>query len=325
MYIARYIPKSGKNKGQKIDLLFMGKQKVLLIWLKDTAVKKEGVIFKREKIGTYWDGFSWINVTKEGSIKFDNGKKPIALIQQMIDLIPDNEKMIVLDFFSGSASTAHAVLQNNATNDTHSQQRFIMIQLPEVIRPVTKDNLSYIDYLAEEGIKPVITEIGKERIRRAGEKIKGEAGLFAGDLDIGFKVFKLDSSNLKKWNPDYDDIEKSMYDSVDNYVDGRTEMDVVYEIMIKMGIELTQPVEERTIAGRKVYSVGKGALMMCLDDDITTDVAHGIVELKEEYSTEKDAWNVVFKDNGFASDSAKTNIKEIFKCADLKEDAFTTV
>ena len=112
MYVATYTPKSGKNKGKTIDLIFKGRQKVLVIWLKDSSLKNKNKIVKREKIGTFWDGFSWINVSKEGKIKFENGKKPIALIMQALKLT-DNRNSIVLDFFAGSGSTGHAVSQLN--------------------------------------------------------------------------------------------------------------------------------------------------------------------------------------------------------------------
>lgn len=123
MYIASYIPKSGKNKGQKTDLIFMGKQKVLVIWLKDTCSMIKGKPYKKEKIGTYWDGFSWINVTKEGAIKFDNGKKPIKLIKQLLSLHP-NKDAVVLDFFAGSGSTGHAVLDLNS--EDKGNRKFIL-------------------------------------------------------------------------------------------------------------------------------------------------------------------------------------------------------
>ncbi|WP_270335187.1 site-specific DNA-methyltransferase [Streptococcus infantarius] len=112
LYIATYTPKSGKNKGRTIDLLFKGRQKVLVIWLKDSSDKIKNRIVKKEKIGTFWDGFSWINVSKEGKIKFDNGKKPIDLIKQMMKLLY-SEQSLILDFFAGSGSTGHAVVQLN--------------------------------------------------------------------------------------------------------------------------------------------------------------------------------------------------------------------
>ncbi|WP_434565243.1 hypothetical protein PQ689_04140 [Thermoanaerobacterium thermosaccharolyticum] len=208
-------------------------------------------------------------------------------------------------------------MQLNAINQ--SKLKFIMVQLPEVIKPTTKENEEYIRYLKSEKLKPIVTEIGKERIRRAGEKIKQEYKDKAGieNLDIGFKVFKLDTSNIRKWQPDYDNLEQSLMDYVDNFVEGRTEFDVVYEIMLKYGLDLTYPVDEFTIAGKKVYSIGYGMLMICLDDEITTDVARGILAKIKELSPESS--RVVFKDNGFKSDSNKTNIKEILKSGGIEE------
>lgn len=123
MFIASYIPKSGKNKGLETQLIFLGRQKVLVIWLKDTCKKINNTIYKKEKIGTYWDGFSWINVTKEGNVKFDNGKKPIKLIKQLISIHP-NQNAIILDFFAGSGSTGHAVLDLN--NEDGGNRQFIL-------------------------------------------------------------------------------------------------------------------------------------------------------------------------------------------------------
>ena len=141
------------------------------------------------------------------------------------------------------------------------------------------------------------------------------------ELDLGFKVFKLDNSNIRKWQPDYDNLELSLTDFVNNYVDGRTEFDVVYEIMLKYGLDLTYTVDEHSIGGKKVYSIGLGMLMICLDDNLTIDVADGIIKLKEELKPE--SIRVVFKDNGFNSDSNKTNIKEILKAGGVEE--FVTV
>lgn len=236
--------------------------------------------------------------------------KPVELVSYLSPMVMDND--IVLDFFSGSATTAHAVMQLNA--EDQGKRKFIMVQLPE---PCVEKSEAY-----KAGYKN-ICEIGKERIRRAGEKIKEEAGLTAADLDIGFKVFKLDTSNIRKWQPDYNHIEQSLTDYVDNYVDGRSELDVVYEIMLKCGLDLTYPIDEYEFDGKKVYTIGFGALMICLADDITTNIAQEMVKLKNQLSPE--TWKVVFKDNGFKSDSDKTNSKEILKCGGLDEDAFTTL
>ena len=249
--------------------------------------------------------------------------KPLTLMNKLVNSVcRQSENDIALDFFSGSATTAHAVMQLNAEDG--GNRKFIMVQLPEPCADGTE--------AAKAGYKN-ICEIGKERIRRAGEKIKAEIEeqndqLKIGEKpkkvpDIGFKVFKLDSSNLKQWHPDYDDLETTLFDSISNYVEGRSELDVVYEIMLKMGMELTWPLETHTIGGKNVYEIGMGALMICLDDQITTEVAEGMAALYKELAPE--TWRVVFKDNGFADDSAKVNIKEILKTAGLEEDAFTTV
>jgi adenine-specific DNA-methyltransferase len=261
-------------------------------------------------IGDLWEGFDndMKNVSKEGVGYFDT-PKPVRLIKQLIKWCNIGLNDIVLDFFSGSATTAHAVMQLNAEDG--GNRKFIMVQLPE---PTDEKSEAYkAGYIN-------ISEIGKERIRRAGEKIKEENKDKEGieDLDIGFKVLKLDTSNIRKWQPDYDNLEQSLLDYVDNFVEGRTELDVVYEIMLKYGLDLTYPVDEFTIARKKVYSIGFGMLMICLDNEITTEVAKGIIAKVKELNPEKGA-RVVFKDNGFKTDSNKTNIKEILKAANIEE------
>lgn len=233
--------------------------------------------------------------------------KPVSFLSELIKMA-SKPNDIVLDFFSGSACAAQAVIQTNSEETI--QRRFIMVQLPEA---TDEKSEAY-----KAGYKN-ICEIGKERIRRAGEKIKekNKDKENIENLDIGFKVLKLDTSNIRKWQPDYDNLEQSLFDYVDNYMEGRTELDVVYEIMLKYGLELTYPVDEFTIAQKKVYSIGFGMLMICLDDEITTDVAKGILEKIKELAPE--STRVVFKDNGLNSDSNKTNIKEILKCGGIEE------
>ena len=263
---------------------------------------------------TWWEdgGFTSSATSKlkelMGGSYFDN-PKPIELIMRMLKLMTNSDKdALILDFFAGSATTAHAVMQLNAEDG--GNRKFIMVQLPE---PTEENSEAY-----KAGYKN-ISEIGKERIRRAGEKIKEENKDKEGieNLDIGFKVLKLDTSNIRKWQPDYDNLEQSLMDYVDNFVEGRTEFDVVYEIMLKYGLDLTYPVDEFTIAGKKVYSIGFGMLMICLDDEITTEVAKGILAKVKELSPEGS--RVVFKDNGFKTDSNKTNIKEILKSGGIEE------
>ena len=290
-------------------------------YLDTDAVKPPETLWLHQEVGHNHSAVEELKKLLDGKV-FDS-PKPKELIEKMMRLSTfSQDSDTILDFFSGSSTTAHAVMQLNAEDG--GNRKFIMVQLPEPCAEGTE--------AAKAGYKN-ICEIGKERIRRAGEKIKAEieernAQLKIGEEpkqvpDIGFKVFKLDSSNLKQWQPDYDDLEATFYDSISNYVEGRSELDVVYEIMLKMGMELTWPLETHTIGSKNIYVIGMGTLMICLDDHITTEVAEGMVALYKKLAPE--TWRVVFKDNGFVDDSAKINIKEILKTAGLEEDAFTTV
>jgi adenine-specific DNA-methyltransferase len=257
-----------------------------------------------------------------GKKLFDN-PKPVSLMKRIIEHASDKNS-IIMDFFSGSASLAEAVFLKNSEDE--GSRQFIMIQLPE-----PPNDQSW----AAKNKFTTIAEIGKERIRRAGKEIKAELTkkykarqgqmlvpddekvMNPDDLDIGFKVFKLDSSNLKKWNPNADNLDTSLFDSIENFVEGRDELDVVYEIMLKYGIDLTLPTETYNVGDKKIFSVGLGALMICLGNEITTDVAQEIVKLKAELTPE--VMRVVFKDNGFKDDSAKTNTKEILRTNGVDE------
>ena len=138
-------------------------------------------------------------------------------------------------------------------------------------------------------------------------------------MDTGFKVFKLDSSNFKKWAPNYDNLEKTLDDFADNINEvDRTSEDLIYEIMLKYGIDLTLPIEEYDAGQNKIYSIGFGALLICLDNKINKDITDSIIELASE-----DVCRVVFKDNGFASDADKTNIKETLRTHNI--DEFITI
>lgn len=256
---------------------------------------------------------------KKLNIPFDFAK-PSELIKKIISFVYENKNMTILDFFSGSATTADAIMQLNA--DDNGNRKFIMVQLPEI---TDEKSETY-----KAGFKN-ICEIGKERIRRAGDKIKEEiesdnTQLKLGEEskkvpDIGFKVFKLDTSNIKKWNGNADTIEAEIQGSIFNYEVGRSELDVVYEIMLKCGLDLTYPIEEINVNGKTLYSIGAGAMFVCMDDNITQDIADKIVEIKDANDIIEPV--AVFKDNGFATDSNKTNIKETLRVAGIKD--FITV
>lgn len=304
-----------KQNSNKFFSVVSNKEKKLYIvkadYDDDSRAPRVQVLFAEDNlkvnIGDIWTDISTTGLEFEGEVNFKNGKKPLKLIDRLLKLCT-NKNSLVLDFFSGSATTAHAVMQLNA--EDCGSRKFIMVQLPE---PIDEEDEVYGTSYAN------ICEIGKERIRRAGEKIKAEYKDKENieNLDIGFKVFKLDTSNIRKWQPDYDNLEQSLLNYIDNFVEGRTELDVVYEIMLKYGLDLTYPVDEITISGKKVYSIGFGMLMICLDDEITTEVAKGILAKVKELSPESS--RVVFKDNGFRSDSNKTNIKEILKSGGIEE------
>lgn len=264
-------------------------------------------LWHHKDVGTLDDGTKIVDGLI-GKDVFDY-PKPTTLIIKMLQMIVNNynnEENIVLDFFSGSATTAHAVMQLNAEDG--GNLKYIMVQLPE---PCDEKSEAY-----KSGYKN-IAEIGKERIRRAGKKIKEEHGDAAENLDIGFKVLKLDNSNIRRWNPDPEDLQTSLEDHLENFVAGRNELDVVYEIMLKYGLDLTYPVEEYEVAGQKIYAIGFGMLMICLGDKITTKVAEGILKLVKEL--EPESARVVCRDNGFASDSEKTNVKEILNLGGIEE------
>lgn len=159
-----------------------------------------------------------------------------------------------------------------------------------------------------------IADVGKERIKRAATKIKEEYPDYDGDL--GFKVFKLDSSNIRAWNPDRSNLTQTLLDHKEHLVPGRNEQDVLYELLLKRGIELTVPIEEKTIAGKTVYSIGYGALFACLNETITRsdveELAHGILTWHKELTPASDT-QIVFRDSAFADDIAKTNMAAILE------------
>jgi adenine-specific DNA-methyltransferase len=223
--------------------------------------------------------------------------KPVSLIRTLLSqTVNDND--IILDFFAGSATTANAVLDFNTENKNNT--KYILIQLPE--ETVEKSEAF------RTGFKN-IADIAKERIRRAAKKIKEENPLFSGDL--GFKVFKLDTSNIKRWEAGFDTLEEDLLNAVNHIKQDRSNEDVLFELLLKYGLDLTLPIETRTIAGQRVYSIGLGALVACLDDDIPMDVVNGIGALKEELQPE--IMRVVFKDSSFKDDVVKTNAVQTLK------------
>lgn len=251
--------------------------------------------------------------------------KPVELIKRALELY-SNKDSIILDFFSGSATTAHATMQLNAEDG--GNRKFIMVQLPE---PLDEKSEAFKD-----GYR-TICDIGEERIRRAGEKVKQEliekqqsAGMLDENavdpesLDIGFKVLKLDTSNIREWNVDFDHLEDSLDLYETPFVEDRSELDIVYEIMLKQGLELTYPINTFEVDGKTIYDIAFGNLFICLANDINTSVAKAIIARRDEYGIETSS--VIFSDAGFASnDSEKLNCIELLKDAGYPEDNLLTI
>ena len=221
------------------------------------------------------------------------------MIKKLLFLSKTRNNEIVLDFFSGSGTTSQSVIEYNL--EQNQSLKFILVQIPEKV--VLKDFNT-------------LSDIGKERIRRVVKKIKEEHPEKSKEMDLGFKVFKLDSSNIKSWDGNPENLNESLFDAVGNIKTDRTEEDVLYEILLKYGLDLTLPIEEKTIEGKKVFNVGLGSLFICLADGITSKVAEGIGQWKENCSPE--ICRVIFKDNGF-TDVEKTNSVQTLKRYGINE------
>lgn len=245
---------------------------------------------------------TWIDETNDGakgikdlfgSTVFDYPKSPNLLVR-FLKMARIESGDIILDFFSGSATTAHAVMQLNAEDGGH--RKFIMVQLPE---KCDEKSEAY-----KAGYK-TICEIGKERIRRAGAKIKEEAGLAAQNLDTGFRVLKCDTSNMKDvyYNPA--EYEVNMFSRLeDNIKEDRTPEDLLFQVMLDLGVLLSSKIEETTIADKKVFNVEDNYLIACFDSDVSEETIKAIAKQKPYY--------FVMRDSSMASDSVATNFDQIF-------------
>ncbi|MBR9808736.1 MAG: site-specific DNA-methyltransferase [Alphaproteobacteria bacterium] len=239
-----------------------------------------------------------------GNAKIFDFPKPVGLMKQILDIGTDRETGdVVLDFFAGSAAMAHAVMEANTEDD--GNRRFVMVQLPEHIEEKAD--------AFKAGYK-TIADIGMDRLRKAASAIKEQTPKSSSDL--GFKVFKLDSSNIRAWNPDASDLEQTLLDHAEHLVEGRSEQDVLYELLLKRGVDLTVPIEEKEIAGKKVYSIGYGVLFACLDETIDKAeieaLGQGITDWHKELEPAAGT-QVVFRDSAFADDIAKTNMTAILE------------
>ena len=260
------------------ELKFEGMAPTSILFYKDVGHSQEGA---QEVVSLFGD---------KGV--FD-GPKPVRLLERLITLANLKEDSIVLDFFSGSATTAHAVMKKNAEKEKNC--RFIMVQLPEEVSDKKKD----------QGYK-TICEIGKERIRRAGAKIKEENPDKAQNLDTGFRVLKLDSSNMKEvfYSPK-ETTQLELFKLVDNVKEDRTSEDLLFQVMLELGATLDSKIEESVVDGKTIYNVADGYLVACFDQKVTDEVVTAIAKMQPTYA--------VLRDTSLANDATATNFEQIFK------------
>lgn len=231
----------------------------------------------------------------EGDAPFDT-PKPVRLIRRLIELFCNGGE-IVMDFFCGSAPLAQAVMEFVA--DDKPEPRFIVVQFPE--------ETGRSDYAT-------IADIAKERIRRVGQKITRDKPLLKGDF--GFRVFKLDSSNISAWDPDGDNLKQDLIDSIEHIKSDRGETDVLYELLLKLGLDLCVPIDKRTVNESTIYCIGAGALFVCLSSKVLSGdvemLALGIIEWHRELNPPGES-SIVFRDSSFSDDVTKTNLTAILQ------------
>ena len=267
---------------------------------------KQGVacqtIWKYEDVGHNQEAKKEIKDLFPEAVPFDT-PKPTRLIERILQLSTTGSAGdIVLDFFGGSGTTAHSVYSANASDE--GNRRFILVQLPEI---------------TEESNYSTIAEVTKERLRRAGTKIKADKPLFAGDT--GFRSFKLNTSNIRAWQPS-GNLAQDLVDNMSHLNEGRSKDDILFELLLKLGLNLCVPMAQRSIAGKPVHSVGGGSLMACLDEHISVadaePLALGIAAWREEQATAGDT-TVVLRDSAFENDVAKSNLAAILEQHGIKQ------
>ena len=262
-----------------------------------SELRKTGVtpmtIWKYEEVGHSQDATKALAGIFDGKKYFDY-PKPVDLIKRCISLYSSPDSLI-LDFFSGSATTAHAVMQLNAEDG--GKRKYICVQLPEETPEGSE---------ARKAGYETICEIGKERIRRAGKKIKEEAGLMGQDLDTGFRVLRTDSSNMEDVYFEPAGLEQqNLFTQVDSVKTDRSELDLLFGCMVDWGVELSYPLRTEEVDGKHLHIVNEGALVACFDKEISVEAVSRIAELKP--------LRVIFREECFATDADKLNIYEKFK------------
>ena len=243
--------------------------------------------------------------------------KPTTLIEFLIEITRTGGKDLVLDFFAGSGSSGHAVMRANSVDN--GNRRFILVQLPEPLDLTSAAQKTAAEFCDKLGRSNNISELTKERLRRSALKIRQDNPLFSGDL--GFRVFRLDSTNILEWDPDRDKIAETLEASIEHLKTDRTEQDILFELLLKLGLDLCIPIETKKVEGsakqfHDIHSIGGGSLLVCLSKSIpqadVEPVALALVSWHQELNPAGDT-TVVFRDSAFADDVAKTNITAILQ------------
>lgn len=245
---------------------------------------------------------------EETGAVFDDYPKPLALLEYLSKIVGGND-FIAMDFFAGSGTTAQAIMNSNYGDG--GTRKFICIQLPEPTTKGSEEDGKKETAASRAGFK-TISQVAIKRIEGASKQFKSTSY----DGDFGFKVFKLDSSNIQAWNPDRGDLDQTLLDHQAHLVEGRSEQDLLYELLLKRGVDLTAPIDQREANGVPIYSIGYGVLFACLAEKVAnTDVealAQSIIDWHGELAPETDA-QVVFRDSAFEDDIAKSNMTAILE------------
>lgn len=248
---------------------------------------------------------------------FNGYPKPVDLIRYLIQMTIDKQALII-DFFAGSGPLAQAVFEQNLVDN--GKRRFVLVQIPEPLDPANETQKAASEYCDRIEKPRRVSELTKERVRRAAKKIKEQT--LGADIDLGFRVFKLSTSNIRPWNPTANDLKASLFDHLDHLESDRSSDDILYEILLKLGLDLCVPIEQREIAGKQVNSVGSGVLMACLVESIKASeveaLALGIVAWRKEQGTVGDT-TAVFRDSAFENDVAKSNLAAILEQHGIKQ------
>ena len=267
-------------------------------------------IWTAEEVGTTDTAKRDLNALFEGTAVFETPKS-VELLRRVLG-IGGNQDALVMDFFAGSGTSAEAVFRENAADG--GNRRFILVQLPEPLDHENKDQKTAAEYCDGVGKARNIAELTKERLRRAAKRVKEENPMFGGDL--GFRVFKLDSTNIREWEPKRDNLAASLEESVEHLKKDRSSDDILHELLLKLGLDLCVPIETKKIGKHEVHNIGAGSLLVCLSSAIpqaeVEPLALGIVGWHKELNPAGES-TVVFKDSAFADDVAKTNLAAILQ------------